>query len=169
MVLIRKAESKDVKALLGIYNYEVIHGTATLDIHPKSLQEWNRWFEVHNVDNHPLLVAEIENEVVGYAALSPYREKEAFQSTVELSVYIHQNYRKQGIASALMGRILENARKDSTTHIVVSVITSGNKASVRLHEKYGFHFCGIIHEVGLKFGTYQDIENYELKVSESAV
>lgn len=175
---IRKAEEKDIEALLDIYNYEVRHGTATLDLEPKTLDEWKRWFSIHNIGNHPLYVAETEGsdaaaagkgahgvrEVTGYASLSAYREKEAYCSTVELSVYIATQYRRNGVASALMERILQEARQDERIHTVVSVITSGNAASTRLHEKFGFTFCGTIKEVGMKFGKYQDIDNYSLRV-----
>lgn len=161
---IRRAEDKDLKALLDIYNYEVEYGISTLDLHPKSLEEWEKWFRMHNVENHPLLVAELDGQVAGYASLSSYREKEAYRSTVELSVYVGVSFRRQGVATRLMEVILEEAKKDGDTHMVVSVITSGNEASVRLHEKYGFAFCGTIHEVGVKFGRYRDIENYELRV-----
>lgn len=163
-MLIRKAEWKDLKGLLEIYNYEVVYGISTLDIHPKTLEEWRMWFDAHNVGNHPLLVAEMDGHAVGYASLSAYREKEAYCSTVELSVYVDVSYRKRGIADALMNAILDLARKDESIHMVVSVITGGNEASIRLHDKYGFTYCGSIHEVGVKLGEYRDIENYELRV-----
>ncbi len=163
-MIIRKAEISDLKELLDIYNYEVEHGVATLDLKAKTLVEWEEWFYSHNIDNHPLFVAEIENKVVGYASLSSYREKEAFKSTVELSIYISKNCRKKGIASALMEFILNEAKKDVRTHSVVSVITSGNKASEKLHKKFGFEFCGTIKEVGIKFGEYRNIDNYRLGV-----
>ena len=63
-----------------------------------------------------------------------------------------------------METILGMARADENTHMVVSVITSGNEASVALHEKFGFTHCGTIPEVGMKFGKYLDIDNYYLKV-----
>lgn len=163
-IWIRRAEHKDLKALLDIYNYEVEYGISTLDLHPKTTEEWEKWFCAHNVENHPLLVAEVDGQTAGYASLSSYREKEAYRSTVELSVYVGVPYRRQGIAARLMEVILDEAKRDKDTHMVVSVITAGNEASVRLHEKYGFSFCGTIHEVGVKFGEYRDIENYELSV-----
>ena len=73
-------------------------------------------------------------------------------------------YRNRGVADALMEAILSMARADESIHMVVSVITGGNEASVRLHDKYGFTYCGSIHEVGVKLGEYRDIENYELQV-----
>ena len=63
-----------------------------------------------------------------------------------------------------MEAILEEAKKDERTHTVVSVITSGNEASEKLHKKFGFEFCGRIKEVGMKFEKYQDIDNYRLGV-----
>lgn len=163
-MIIRKGKIEDLKELLEIYNYEVEHGVATLDLEPKTLEEWKGWFYVHNVDNHPLIIAEIDNHVAGYATLSSYREKEAFKTTVELSIYIGKDYRKRGIATTLMESILEEAKKDKRTHTVVSVITSGNEASKKLHEKFGFEFCGTIKEVGIKFGEYRNIDNYRLGV-----
>lgn len=161
---IRKAEKGDLFRLLEIYNYEVTHGISTLDLHPKTPEEWMEWYDVHNIGNHPLLVAELAGEIAGYASLSEYRSKEAFRSTVELSVYVDLKFRGQGVAAALMEQILEMARRDEATHNVVSVITAGNKASERLHQKFGFVCCGRIPEVGMKFGRYLDIENYSLLV-----
>ena len=161
---IRRAKGTDIEALLAIYNYEVEFGVATLDLAPKTLSEWWSWYNAHNVENHPLLVAEKDGTVVGYASLSSYREKEAFKSTVELSIYIDVKHRKEGVATALMEAILEEAKKDERTHTVVSVITSGNAASEKLHKKFGFEYCGCIKEVGIKFGEYRDIDNYCLGV-----
>lgn len=163
-MIIRKAEITDLHALLAIYNYEVMHGVATLDLEPKSMSDWEQWFNNHNINNHPLYVAEVGDSIAGYASLSSYRDKEAYKSTVELSVYISAQHRKQGVASHLMAFVLEEAKKDDRTHMVVSVITAGNEGSRRLHEKFGFQLCGTIPEVGFKFGKYQDIENYSLKV-----
>lgn len=161
---IRKAVQDDLKELLDIYNYEVVNGVATLDLVPRTIEEWQEWFDAHNVENHPLYVAEIEGKVAGYTSLSSYRAKEAYRTTVELSVYIAPDFRRQGVASALMEYILRVAREDATIHTVVSVITSGNVASARLHEKFGFQFCGMIPEVGMKFGKYLNIDNYSLQV-----
>lgn len=161
---IRKAVQEDLRELLDIYNYEVVNGVATLDLVPRTIEEWQEWFDAHNVENHPLYVAEIDGKVAGYTSLSSYRAKEAYRTTVELSVYISPDFRRQGVASALMEYILKTAREDTTIHTVVSVITSGNVASTRLHEKFGFRFCGMIPEVGMKFGKYLNIDNYSLQV-----
>lgn len=163
-VTVRIAEARDIAATLAIYNHEVETGIATFDLYPKSTDEWREWFARHNRENHPLLVAELDGELAGYACLSPYRERGAFRPTVELSVYVDERFRCRGVASALLARIIEAARADERTHAIVSVITAGNEASRRLHEKFGFTFCGTIREAGIKHGAYRDIENYELLV-----
>lgn len=161
---IRIAQEGDVPYLLDIYNYEVLHGEATFDINPRTLSERLDWYYAHNVGIHPLIVAVEDGHAVGYACLSPYRVKEAYAATVELSVYVHKDYRKRGIARKLMLHILSMAREDNRIHTVISVITGGNQASVHLHEELGFLHCGTIKEVGVKFGKYLDIENYQMMV-----
>lgn len=163
-MVIRESRISDLEQLTEIYNYEVINGVATLDIREKTLDERREWFFSHNVDNHPLIVCETDGRVAGYATLSSYREKEAYSSTVELSVYVGHEFRRRGIATRLMAEILDMARKDERTHNVVSVITGGNEASVKLHDKFGFTFCGTIPEVGAKFGRMLDIDNFCLIV-----
>lgn len=159
---IRPATAKDIPALLEIYNYEVINGVATLDLTPRTLPEWETWFMEHQTAEHFIMTAEINGMPAGYASLSEYRSKEAYRSTAELSVYVGHEFRRQGVASALIDEVLKIARSTGTLHSVVSVITSGNEASERLHEKFGFKSCGTLHQVGFKHGKYQDIDNFEL-------
>ena len=122
------------------------------------------WFAAHQTVEHCIFVGLIDDVVVGYASLSPYRTKDAFKSTVELSIYIHQEYRGKGVASKLMAHILEYAKETETLHTVVSVITAGNAASTALHERFGFTYCGLTPQVGFKHGKYQDTETYALLV-----
>ena len=161
---IRPARREDVPALLDIYNYEVINGVSTLDLNTRTLEEWEKWYNAHNRDNHPLIVGVENGEITGYASLSEYRQKEAYKTTVELSIYVSLNHRKKGVGRALMAHILEMAKNDEGTHCVVSVITAGNEASTKLHAEFGFTYCGTIPEVGMKFGRMLDIENYALIV-----
>ena len=163
-LIIRSIAKDDVQDCLTIYNYEVEHGVATLDLEPRTLEEWHEWYNAHSDEHHPIIVGTIDDVVVGYASLSPYRLKDAFKSTVELSIYIHKDYRGQGVATQLMERILEIAKEDTMLHNVVSVITAGNEESTKLHNRFGFTYCGLTPEVGFKHGKYQDTETYALLV-----
>ncbi|WKS96496.1 N-acetyltransferase family protein [Gallibacterium anatis] len=162
--LIRPAQQQDLPALLAIYNHEILNGVATFDLQPKSLAERQSWFDEHNKNNHPLLVAEQDGEVLGYASLSRYAEKAAYNSTVELSVYIAPSARRQGIASQLMHAVIELAKKDNATHLIVSLITGTNQASISLHRKFGFNKVGTLHQVGYKHQQFLDVHIYELFV-----
>ena len=161
---IRRAVIDDVQDCLTIYNYEVIHGVATLDLEPRTLEEWHEWYNAHSDEHHPIIVGTVNDVVVGYASLSPYRLKDAFKSTVELSIYIHKDYRGQGVATRLMERILEMAKADTMSHNGVSGITARNEGSTKLHNRFGFTYCGLTPEVGFKHGKYQDTETYALLV-----
>lgn len=163
-MITRTARLTDMEDILRIYNYEVRQGTATFDVNPKTIEERLPWFYAHNVDNHPLIVAESDGKAVGYASLSEYREKEAYAATVELSVYVDPEYRRKGIARRLIADILAEARSREDIHTVISVITGGNEASIALHEEFGFTYCGTIREVGKKFGCLLDIVNYQIMV-----
>lgn len=165
-MIVRPAKEEDLPALLEIYNYEVIHGSATLDLNQRTLPEWKEWFREHQTKDHFILTAEIDGVTAGYASLSEYRSKEAYKSTAELSVYVGHEFRRQGVASALIEEVLKRARSTGGLHSVVSVITAGNEASERLHGKFGFMACGTLHQVGFKHGKYQDIDNFELILGE---
>lgn len=163
-MIVRVATEQDVSEMMEIYNYEVLNGVATFDLNVRTMEERMEWFLQHNVGNHPLIVAEMDGQVAGYASLSSYRDKEAYAATVELSVYVAPSFRRQGVARALIARILEDARSRDDIHTVISVITAGNEASVKLHKEFGFVYSGTLYEVGEKFGRKLDIVNYQLMV-----
>ncbi len=159
---IRYTEKADLEALLNIYNYEVLNGTATFDLNPKSLSDWENWYDEHSAGNHFALTAVVEGTPVGYATLSGYREKEAYAQTTELSVYIHPDFRGQGIATQLINETVTIARERGDVHTIISVITGSNTASLKMHEKLGFTYGGTLYQVGEKFGNLMDIVNYQL-------
>lgn len=107
---IRTAERRDLSAMLDIYNYEVKNGTATFDVEPRAGAAGEAWFAAHNTGNRPLLVAEEDGKVLGYASLSPYRDFDAYLQTVELSVYVAPESRGRGIARRTRTRSFPSSR-----------------------------------------------------------
>lgn len=161
---IRPAREADLPALLAIYNHAVETSVVTFDLEPRSEAAGRAWLAVHT-GPHPLFVAELAGgTVAGYASLSPYRPMPAYDSTAELSLYIHPAYQRQGLGRALAEHILAVARADARLHLIVSVITASHAVSIALHEKLGFRSSGTLHEAGLKFGHYHDVVLYELRV-----
>ena len=162
MLNVRYTVKADLPALLDIYNYEVLNGTATFDLNPKSLADWEKWYTDHTEGNHFALTALWDNVPVGYATLSGYREKEAYAQTTELSVYVHPDHRGKGIATKLINETVSIAKERGDVHTIISVITGDNTASLKMHEKLGFTYGGTLFSVGEKFGRLMDIVNYQL-------
>ena len=165
-IIIRRAVREDVPFLLDIYNHEVLNSAATLDLTPRTLDEWYAWFEAHQTELHPLFVAESAETgaVLGYSSFSPFRSKEGYRSTVELSIYVSGDARGKGVATKLLEALVDHAWASDEIHLVVSVITSENVPSMHLHRKFGFTYRGTLHEVGYKMGRYVGISMYELMV-----
>ncbi len=165
MITIRRAKIEDLPALTDIYNYEVINGTATFDITPKTVEERKPWFDAHCGEVCPLFTAVTEDQTVaGYVSLSPYRAKDAYKTTAELSVYVAKEYRQQGIGRQMMAFIIDYAKKQGSLHNIISVISGDNAASKKLHDSFGFVLCGVIPDVAQKFDRYLSIANYVLLI-----
>lgn len=160
-IRIRPAAEADLPALLAIYNHAVEHSAATFDLQPRTEEEGRRWMAQH-VGKHPLWVAESGGQPVGYASLSTYRPMPAYADTAELSVYLHPSAQGRGIGQRLAESLIRHAREELHLHLLVSVITAGHSASIRLHEKLGFRYVGTLHEAGFKFGCYHSVVHYEL-------
>ncbi len=160
--LIRKAQLADLPQLKDIYNDSVLHSTATFDLSPRDDADRLAWFQAHQGEKYLLLVYEADGVIAGYASLSRYRERPAFDGAVELSIYLHPDFRGQHIGSQLMQKILAFAEQQPDIDTVVSLITSENAVSVHLHETFGFSLCGSIRKCGKKFGRYLDLSVYQI-------
>ncbi|TDF95905.1 GNAT family N-acetyltransferase [Paenibacillus piri] len=152
---VRLARLDDNKAILEIYNEAVHNTTATFDTVDRTYEQQVQWFEKHG-DMHPVLVAVLNDRVVGWASLNPYSDRLAYARTAEVSLYIHRDFRGQGIGKRLLNDVLE-AGRNAGLHTVLSRIAEGNESSIRLHRQYGFGVVGTMKEVGFKFGRMLDV------------
>lgn len=165
---IRLSRPEDYGEIVDIYNYEIVSGTATFDIHLKTLEDMQPWFSSHNDgSNHPMIVAVEKDRVIGFACLSTYRPKHAYAGTVELSIYTRPDCRGRGVGSALMERLITLAKEDKRTYVIVSVITGNNIVSRQFHTKFGFKYSGTLQDVGYKNNMFLDIHHYTLKVGDT--
>ncbi len=156
-ISLRAAQSSDLPAILDIYNHAVLNTTASWDYEPSTLDQRTRWFEQHKHLGLPVLVAVDEaGTIVGWGALSEFREKIGYQYTVEFSVYVAADHRRRGI-----GRLIVLALIDSACalgkHIIVGGVDASNEASVRLHEALGFEKVAHFKQVGYKFDRWLDL------------
>jgi len=150
----RLATADDAEALAAIYNLEVETSTATFDLVPRSLDEQRAWL-VARSGALSALVAVDDGEVIGFASLSPYKERAAYRTTVEDSVYVRRDRHGAGVGTALLCRLLDVART-SGFHSVMARIESTREASIALHRSCGFEVVGTEREVGRKFNRWLD-------------
>lgn len=160
MIDIRLAKACDVEAINAIYNYEVLNGVATFDTVKRSDEDALTWFEHHNTVNHPVYVAADEKDnVLAFCSLSTYYDKDAYENTVEISLYVHQDYRFKGLGKRMLEFMLNYAGEKTQIHNIIAVITSSNQASISLFKSFDFKDGGTIEEAGLKFGRLLGITN----------
>ena len=152
---IRAATEADAASIAEIYNEAVLNSTATFDTEPKSVEERQQWLRSHD-ERHPVLVVESEGTVVGWASLTSWSERCAYEGTAEVSVYIHKNFRGKGIGNQIMKQLVEAAKK-AGFHCLLARIADGNPQSIHIHEKFGFRTVGVMHQVGFKFGRFRDV------------
>lgn len=143
----------DCVALLDIINYNIINSTALYDYHPRTLAQQEAIFDDKLQKDFPILVAVLDNKIVGFGYYSEFRFREAYRFTVEHSVYVHPDYQGLKIGQKLLETLIETA-KNQKLHTMIAVIDSENQASVKFHEKLGFETVGIIKESGFKFNRW---------------
>ena len=156
-ITIRTATLADAGAILEIYNREVIETTATFDLVPRTLEQQQAWLAARSGAFAAIVaVDDATRQVVGFAALSPYKERAAYSTTVENSVYVHRDVSGRGVGKALMLHLIEVAR-ESGFHSIIARIEASGSASRALHAAVGFELVGIEREVGRKFRRWLSV------------
>ena len=161
---IRLATLDDAAAIRAIYNLEVETSTATFDLVGRSLEDQRTWIAARQ-GAFSAVVAEEAGGVVGFASLSPYKERAAYRTTVEDSVYVRRDQQGRGVGRALLTHVVDLAAA-SGFHAVMARIEGGSEASRALHAACGFELVGIEREVGRKFGRWLDIALMQCLLSE---
>ncbi len=165
MFNIRPAEIKDVPAITEIYNDAILNTTATFDTDPKTTEQQTEWFKNHD-SKHPVIVAELKKEVIGWASLTMWSDRCAYEKTSEVSVYVHKDFRGKGYGKKLLEQLVVRGEK-AGTHYMLARITQGNESSIHLHEVFGFEHIGIMKEVGFKFGKFLNVHLMQKVFSEN--
>jgi L-amino acid N-acyltransferase YncA len=156
-IRIRSAEIADLPAILGIYNENVLTSTATYDYEPHTLEQRRRWFDHHQEQGLPILVAvNSDGKVVGWGSLSHFRERIGYRFTVEHSVYIASDSRRQGIGRLMLSTLIDAACALGK-HIIIGGVDGENEASIQLHVAFGFDRVAHFKQVGYKFDRWLDV------------
>ena len=159
---IRLATVDDAPTIRRIYNHEVENHTSTTDLVPRSLGEQRTWLSARSGAFSAVVAADdATGEVLGFASLSAYKERAAYRTTVENSVYVSRDHVGLGLGRLLMTYLIEVAR-DSGFHAMIGRIEATSDASRGLHEACGFELVGIERQVGRKFNRWLDIAVMQL-------
>lgn len=155
-LVIREAVETDMASLKDIYNYYVRQTHVTFDLEEVSIDNSKNWFTTFNRnDLHRLFVAEIDQEIMGYACSSQFRSKPAYDLSVETTIYLDHTVQGTGYGAKLYQHLLRRLA-DTRVHRCYGIIALPNPASVALHARLGFTEAGRLSEVGYKFGQYWD-------------
>ena len=155
MLTTRKATFEDLDAITEIYNEAILKTVATFDTEPKTDDEQKSWF-THHGPKYPIVVAEQDNIIIGWASLSQWSDRCAYSDTAEASLYVREGHQGRGIGRRLSEAIIEEGRK-AGLHTLIARITEGNETSTHLAGSVGFKHIGTMKECGRKFGRLLDV------------
>jgi phosphinothricin acetyltransferase len=155
-LVIRPYSPADIPAVTRIYGHYVRDTVITFETEAPDEAEMAARFAAIAGKGHPLLIAEREREVIGYAYASTYRPREAYRFTCEDSIYLAPDAVGQGLGGKLLARLLEDSARAGLRQML-AVITAERANSIRLHEKHGFRFIGRYEALGYKFDRWLDI------------
>jgi len=155
-LVVRHATPDDAEAIRSIYNHEVLHETSTFDLVPRTIDSQRAWIEARSGAFAALVAVDPTGAVAGFGALSEYRDRAAYHTTVENSVYVRRDLARRGTGRLILDALLDHATA-SGFHCVIARIEASSTASRGLHESCGFSLVGVERETGRKFGRWLSV------------
>jgi phosphinothricin acetyltransferase len=168
-ITLRLARPSDAEAIRQIYNHEVLATTATFDLVPRSLDEQIDWLATRSGAFSAIVAVDDDDEfpLVGFGSLSPYKERAAYRTSVEDSVYVRRDRNGEGIGRLVVTELLDLADR-SGFHSVFARIEASGAASRAVHARCGFQLVGVERETGRKFNRWLDVAIMQCLLHERA-
>ncbi len=152
---IRDATTADLPWVREIYNHYVLNSTVTFDETPMTLTTLRRKFQHVAKLGYPFLVAQNPSgQVLGYAYVTPWREKAAYRYTVESSIYLGPASTGKGLGKALLAELIARSKAAGAKEMIAVIADKGAEGSIVLHQRFGFKDIGHMGKVGFKFGRW---------------
>ncbi|HEX5152747.1 MAG TPA: GNAT family N-acetyltransferase [Parafilimonas sp.] len=161
MINIRHATEDDLQSMLDIYNEIIMNNTAIFQYDLHTLEQRKEWFAQKEKQNYPVFVAEENNMVAGFSTFGQFRNWQAYQYSVENSIYVKADRRGKGIGKLLLQPLID-AAKERQLHTIIAGIVADNEASIALHKQFGFVEVAHFKEVGYKFDKWLDLKFLQL-------
>ena len=157
----------DINAITGIYGHHVLHGRASFETEPPTREDMTGRIGTLLAGGYPVLVAELDGAVLGYAYAGPHNARHGYRLTVEDSIYIHPDALRRGLGHALLQELIIAARDRGYRQMMAVIGDSGNTASIELHRAHGFCHIGTARGIGFKFGEFLDVVYMQLALAET--
>lgn len=158
--MIRLATTDDLPAINDIYNHYVLHSTCTYQEAPETMPDRVAWF-AHHGPKHPITAALLDDQIIGWASLSPYHKRAAYRNTVENSLYVAPTHHRRGIGRLLLADLIDRAR-ELGHHTIIAGIDAEQLPSIALHAAFGFQQVAFLREVGYKFDRWLHVHYMQL-------
>jgi phosphinothricin acetyltransferase len=160
-IAIRRAVRADVPALLDIYNHYVLNTPITFDVEPRTLAQREEWFSHFEASGrYQCFVAALGQAAIGWASSHRFKDRAAYDTSVETSIYLAPDAGGKGIGRKLYAGLFAALTKEDV-HRAFGGISLPNEASIGLHRALGFSHVGTYREVGRKFGQFWDVAWYQ--------
>jgi len=163
-IILRPYSSSDAPALSAIYGHYVKNSVVTFDLDAPDAKQIEKKFSTIAQQGHPLIIAEIDDEIVGFAYASYYRERPAYRFTCENAIYLSPNHIGKGLGSKLLDELLKKSKQFGFKQMV-AIITLGTASSIALHKKHGFEVLGEFPDLGFKFDSWHGITHMQKKLN----
>src|SRR5580704_15476048 len=164
MTNIRRIEARDIAPLLDIYNHYVATTHISFDVEPRTLEQRRAWFESFaETGRHQCFIADRDGTAIGWASSGRFKDRAAYDTSVETSVYLAPGEGGKGLGRRLYETLFDALAKDDV-HRCLGGIALPNEASVGVHLAMGFRHTGTYTEVGRKFGRFWDVAWYEKRM-----
>ena len=155
-VELRPAQPADLPAIQSIYAHHVLHGLASFEEEPPSVEELGRRYRDVTGRGLPYLVAEYGVDIAGYGYCAPYRPRSAYRYALEDSIYIRHDMTGRGVGKRLLEELVRQCEALGYRQMVAVIGDSANAASIGVHAACGFLRVGTLRSVGFKFGRWVD-------------
>ena len=165
MYQIRLANASDAQEILNIYAPYIHNTIITFELELPSLANFTKRIEKY-LQESPWLIYKVDNVIAGYAYASAHRGRAAYQWNREVSVYVHDAFKRQGIAKQLYTTLLQLLKIQGYMNALAGIVQP-NEASVAFHKSLGFQLVGTYNKIGYKLGAWQRVSWYELALHNS--
>ena len=160
MITLRIAKKEDTNSILEIYRPYIESSPVSFETSVPAVSDF--WKRIkHILEENPFLVCEIDAQIAGYAYAGTHRKRASYRWTKEVSVYVHPDFRRRGIAKGLYKALIQ-VLKIQGVHSILAGITLPNAQSIQFHQALGFQKIGTYTDVGYKFGQWHSVSWWEL-------